>query len=195
MARNRSDWLMIALLAVVVLMSVEIVWLVRQNGELERSLAAATRAFVPLGGDDRLPRLSGVGLDGEPLTLAYGPGAPRTLLLWFSPACDVCEGNLEFWNELLARHGGPELRFFGLCGGTDDEARAFVAAHDLRVPVLPVTDGRLVDAYRGHVLPQTVLVSGDGVVLQAWPGALDAMTRREVEDAIATLAKTASTGP
>lgn len=194
MARNRSNWLTIALLVVVALMSVEIVWLARENRGLKTSLAVATRTFVPLSGNDRLPRLSGIGLDGEPVALAYGPDAPRTLLLWFSPRCDVCETNLEYWNELLARHGGPALRFVGLCAGSEDEARAFVAAHALRFPVLPVTDSRLVDAYRGHVQPQTVLVSGDGVVLQAWPGALDATTRREVEDAIANLAEATSKG-
>lgn len=184
MASSRNTIWTVVFAVIIVLMAAEIAVLINENRKLKTSLDELTAMFEPLAADQRLPALSGEDVNGMPFSLRYGNESPTTVVLWFSPSCDACEGNLDFWNSLCNRYASENLRFIALCAGTADEARAFANAHAMPYPVVAVTDSRLLDAYRGHVLPQTVVVSPDGMVLQAWPGTLEPDAQNEIIRAV-----------
>lgn len=190
MATSRTSWWTIAILLVMAVMAVEIALLINENRDLRARLAGLTDMFEPLAAGQRLPAISGTDIYDNPVGLRYGPGSPATVLLWFSPSCDACEGNLDFWNELYRTYASEQLRFVGMCAGMIDEAQAFAEVHAMMFPILSVTDERFLDAYRGHVLPQTVLVSPDGTVMRVWPGTLEEDTKSEIYDAVGSLSAT-----
>ncbi|MCB2230985.1 TlpA family protein disulfide reductase [bacterium] len=190
MATSRTSWWTIAFLLVMAAMAVEIALLINENRNLRAQLDGLTDMFQPLAADQRLPTISGEDIYGKPLSIRYGPDSPTTVLLWFSPSCDACEGNLAFWNDLYDQYASEQLRFVGMCAGMIDEAQTFAEAHAMSFPILSVTDNRLIDAYRGHVLPQTVLLSSDGTVIRVWPGMLEEDMISEVYDAVGSLSAT-----
>jgi hypothetical protein len=84
--------------------------------EPERRDVPEVRAF---GGDDA-PDIVGETQAGDAVKLAFGPGAPRTLLAFLSTGCSVCG---PLWDELRA--GGPVVagvRVVVVTKGSDRES-------------------------------------------------------------------------
>ncbi|MEW6052121.1 MAG: TlpA disulfide reductase family protein [Candidatus Zixiibacteriota bacterium] len=170
----------IILLAIIVLMAIEIVYLVLQNRQLRAVVAETTATFNTLQQSQHVPGLTGQDLQGNPLRVHYSADAPRTILVMFSPGCSACKDNTTFWQELFERSASSRFRYLGMCVGTEDDARAYATEHGLTFPILAVTDERLIGAYNGHVLPQTAIVSPEGTIVKSWPGTLDETAKSEV---------------
>jgi peroxiredoxin len=183
----RRSFFSLLLLVLVVVMGLEIFYLARRNRRLESSLYEATSLRV-LERGRALPGLTLADVTGAPVRVAYGEGAPATLLIWFSPSCHLCAENAAFWNDLYTRHrASPSVRFLALSDAALGETRAYAAEQGLRFPVCSVTDASLIDAYDGHVMPQTALLSPRGEVKRVWPGALDASRQAEIAAAFDSL--------
>jgi len=168
----RDRWTAI-LLVIIVLMGLEIVFLMYQNQKLKAIMEDPKQVFKTLSMDDTVPSIAAYDLNGNDVSLRYGADAPRSVLFWFAPTCPSCEDNIEFWKQVYADWKSDSVRFLGMCAGQPDEASAFAADHEIDFPVMCVTDPYIMEAYKGNVLPQTVLISSTGTILGVWPGALD----------------------
>jgi peroxiredoxin len=183
----RGNALTVILMILVVIMGAEIVYLITQNRYLQSLLAEAPQLQVLQKGQ-AVPPVTATDLDGDDASLRYGAGAPSTVLIWFSPSCHLCAENTLFWNDLYDRYkASPQLRFLAMSDSDAEETRNYVADHALQVPVLSVTDDRLIDAYNGHVMPQTALISPRGDVKRIWPGALEEFRQDEITAALDSL--------
>lgn len=161
-------------------MAVEILYLVKENHRLQGIVAESSVLYNTLQSKQRVPGVSGEDVSGQQVKLVYSAVSPHTLLMLFSPDCGACQENAAFWQNLTSRPAGDSLRYFGMCVGEPSECARYTAEHGLSFPVIAVTDERLVAAYNGHVLPQTAVVSPEGVIMRSWPGALGEEQQLEV---------------
>lgn len=175
----RERWTAV-LLAIIVLMGFEIVYLMYQNHRLKAIIDDPKQYFKTLTMNDAVPSITAFDIEGNDVSLRYAPDAPASVLFWFAPTCPSCEDNIEFWKDVYASSRSERLRFLGMCAGRPDEVSAFVAEHGIDFPVMCVTDQYIMEAYKGNVLPQTVLISPEGAILGVWPGALDEAGREQV---------------
>jgi peroxiredoxin len=168
----RKNWLNLLLIALVVAMSVEILYLIDQNRQLRRLIAEPRHYYEVLKQDDAVPPFSAPDLNGNTANVQYGSSQPHRVLMWFSAACPACEENLQFWNNLYLDHDSDRIRLLGVCMDDSIEAEMLADEHGLEFPILILEDLSLVEAYKGSMLPQTVLVSPEGAVLGVWRGPL-----------------------
>lgn len=172
--------LTVILLVLIVIMGVEIVYLIHQNRRLQ-SMVAGMPALQVLQRGQTVPPLTATDLDGAAVEVRYGVREPSTILIWFSPSCHICAENAAFWNDVYDRyHSSKGVRFLAMSDTDADETGTYVDEHALKFPVVCVTDERLVDAYNGHVMPQTALISPEGGIERVWPGALEASRQDEI---------------
>lgn len=165
----RDRWTLI-LIAIIIVMGVEIVYLVSQNQKLKAVVEDPKKYFSVLSQDEVVPSFTAQDINGDDISVRYSSDAPYTLLFWFSVGCSVCEENFEFWNRLYGEFNGEKVRFLGMCPARPDEIREFVAEHSLEFPVMCAGDPFIMERYKGNVLPQTVVITPEGKILDAWPG-------------------------
>lgn len=186
---GRGNALNVVLMILVVVMGAEILYLVRQNRHLRSLLADAdTPQLQVLTKGQSVPPLQATDLNGNGVLLRYDAEAPATLLVWFSPSCHLCAENAVFWNDIYDHYRtSPRVRFVAMCDSDAEETRTYVADHALQIPVISVTDDRFIDAYNGHVMPQTALISPRGDIERVWPGALEELRQEEITAALDSL--------
>ncbi len=177
----------LVLTAIIVLMGIEILYLVLQNRRLAAIVRDPKQVFQTLHSGDVVPSIRTVDLDGDELSLRYGPEEPHTLIFWFSPTCSSCEDNLDFWNELYSQYLSEKVRFLGICACKPDEAREITEGYGIEFSVICATDPFIVETYKGNVLPQTVLVAPDGSIGEIWPGSLLEGQKNEILAALTGL--------
>jgi len=185
-SRYYGDWWTIILVLVIIAMGVEIGYLVYQNRQLKAYIDDPRKFFSTLKETDTVPAITAIDVNGRDASLNYSADAPHTLLLWFSPGCESCHDNVAFWNEIYRDYHSEKLRYLGLCAGNADEAKDFITEYGIEFPVVSAMDDRLVETYKGRVLPQTILISPGGSILGIWPGVLDLKRK---EDIVALLQK------
>ena len=184
----RRDFLPVLLLLVIVAMGVEIIYLIDQNHRLRAMIDDPTLFFnKTLQKNQTVPSIRAEGVNGEDVSLRYAPAEPYTLLMWFSPTCSSCQDNFGFWNEIYRRHDLNLLRLVGFCACNPDEGRDVVSGDSIEYPVLAVTERSLIDMYKGNLLPQTVLISPEGVIRGVWPGSLVERQKKEILSALMAL--------
>ena len=129
-----------------------------------------------------VPALSGLTLDGTPLSIPYGPGATAkpTLIYYFSPQCGWCKRNVASVNKLYDEVGATH-RFIGVTSVSAASVRPFLAEQGHRFDVLVNVDAASLRAYRLAGTPKTVLVSPDGRVSAVWHGAYLGKVQLEIE--------------
>ena len=182
---KRDRWTLI-LIVVIVAMGVEILYLLHQNQKLTAIIEDPKRYFATLTADDIVPSFTATDIRGQEVSLRYSPTAPHSVLFWFAPTCSSCEDNIEFWNHIYTDYNSENVRCLGLCVGKTGEAGEYVAQHEIQFPVVCTDEAFIVERYRGNVLPQTVIVSPEGRIVEVWPGALGQSNKEKV---IALLAK------
>ncbi|MBK7142316.1 MAG: TlpA family protein disulfide reductase [bacterium] len=190
-SREKLNWWLVA---IIVVMGVEILYLVAQNHRLQAMLDDPLQFMQTLQPDQSVPAIRGQDIAGSDVSLQYGPDQPYTLLTWFSASCSACKGNFGYWNELYGKYGSERMRMIGFCGGTLEEARATAQEQAISYPVMSVTDQFLVEAYKGNLLPQTVLINPTGQVTQVWPGELTLSMLEQIDAQLAGLVSHADKG-
>lgn len=169
---SKDRWTII-LIAIIVIMGIEIVYLMYQNQRLKAIIEDPKKYFKTLSPDDIVPSFTVIDINGNNISLKYSPEAPRTMLFWFAPGCSPCEGNMDFWNRIYREYpNSNDIRYLGFCAGTPGEAREYVSQYEIEFPVICASDPYIVETYKGNVLPQTVLISSEGAILEIWPGGL-----------------------
>jgi peroxiredoxin len=175
----------IILIVLVLVMGVEILLLVQENRKLRLALTAPRGPFKILNPQDKVNPLVGSDLNGKEVKVEY-PSSQKTVLFWFSASCPSCESNLEFWKEAYRKHSSTKQRFFAVTSGEKEETEEFVKKHQLEFPVLIVSDLSLLGKYRVEVIPQTMLIDKNGVVLKVWPGPLSDIYKQEIEEMLSS---------
>lgn len=190
----RQNRAVMILLVIVALMAAEIFYLSYQNSKLRAMIDDPSQLLRTLNADDAVPSVRTQDINGVDFALRFGPEEPATLLLWFSPGCAHCESNFEFWETIYQRHDDTRLRMVGFCAGNFDEARQLAMERDIKYPVLAVTDPYITETFKGNVLPQTVLISSEGIIRKVWPGEHDDRARLEIDSALNSLSVFGSQG-
>ncbi len=162
-SHNRVDRFLVALLALSLVVNVAVVWWA------VKGRSAAPPPDVTVG--ETLPSITGVSVDGKPMTVSYN-GQPRpTVLYVFSPTCTWCERNLENIRT-LSKSAGDKYQFVGVS--------LPAAVKERTTPFnFPVVFANGQTPFRGT--PQTLVVGADGKVLQSWKGAYAGSTKQQIE--------------
>ena len=186
-AKPKRDRLTYVLVVVIILMGVEILYLARQNRRLAGIIKDPKQYFQTLSEDDTVPSFTAQTIDGNDLSVRYSQDEPYRVFLWFGPSCDYCEANIEFWKRVHDEFESGEIRVLGMFAGSTGEAKEYVAAHDLGFPVVCADNRYIVDVYKGHVLPQTVLVDPTGTIRGAWAGIVDDAAKESIVSTLKSL--------
>lgn len=115
------------------------------------------------------PQLALPTTDGDTL-LVGGAAAACQVLLIYNTSCDFCRATIPFWNELATEAGG-----FDVVGVSLDSlhlTRTYAETHALRYPSVVLLDARERSLLRATIVPQTLLVAADGLVLLSRPGVM-----------------------
>lgn len=151
------------------------------KSDLETALDQIRRQ-TGLAEGEVLTGFAGLGLNGDSVSIEYGDGFDRRLLIYFSPSCPWCARQLPFWRELESKCGGCSL--LGVVNREEDpvQVRDYLSEHDLgELPVVFV-DASVRQQYRFSATPTSLAVSGDGVVEHFWRGLWTAdLVREEIE--------------
>ncbi len=182
------NWASTALVVVVTLGVSTVIWnLVQQNRDLREALVSnqsqSGPAAVPTG--SQLPSVEVANVDGIRESLSTLLDGKATLLFFFTTTCKYCEATIQRWTSLAEDAGLPAM---GVALDAKVATDNYATAHELQYPVWTVAN---IDGRRSlgvATVPQTVLVSSDGVVLAAWVGALSTTAATEIATEAKSLA-------
>lgn len=158
--------------------------LVRQNAKLRYNLERITRQYyrqVELPLDSFVPPLDGVDSNGTRSVVSYGVDPRKTLLLVFSPTCEVCDENWPSWNRIVASIEELSVRVVGV-NISETLPDEYVGGFGLSgMQVLTQLDDEDKRAYRLSLTPQTILVNAYGRVEGVWSGRLGSDREQEIK--------------
>lgn len=123
------------------------------------------------------PALTGVGLDGQPRTVAFAKGLP-TVLYFFSSTCNWCERNWANVQSMIKASTG-RFRFVGV--STEQDLREFARTHEVEFEIVAGISNEAVQAFGFGPTPHTVVVSSQGRLSAEWTGAFQDKRQREIE--------------
>jgi peroxiredoxin len=155
--------------------------LLRQNQELRRLATAHLSSLQPRVGAV-VSSLSGLDVDGNKISVAFGQDPRKTVLFIFSLSCGVCQENWPAWQRVMK---GLDRRAFRLvCVDLSSQVtQDYVTQHDLNgVPVVAQLDPGDLIRYSLRLTPQTIVVARNGVIRRVWTGLLEGSRLRQVED-------------
>lgn len=187
-AHRSSRLFTIFLVIACVALSVEVMLLVRKNRNLEESLsrAPATTQIATVEPGDVFEPLVLMDESGEEMTVEFGDGQAKSLMLVFTMACSACETTFPVWSEIVPVEDTPRLRVIAIRldgEGALDEASVDLLPFPVHSADVPDTSSlRKISA-----VPATILLDAYGVVEKVWSGALsreDADALRETIDAL-----------
>ncbi|NIO29256.1 MAG: redoxin domain-containing protein [Candidatus Latescibacteria bacterium] len=168
-------------------MGFEIIYLMVQNHRLKGIIQDPKKYFKTLTTDQNVPSFAAQDINGNDVSLRYSPTESHTMIFWFAPTCPSCEDNIAFWKLIYTEYSSENLKFLGMYVGNPGEAREFVSENSVEFPVVCATNRYIVDSYKGHVLPQTMLITPEGTIHGVWPGILDEKKQNEIIAALETL--------
>jgi hypothetical protein len=164
-----------SVLVVSVALNVLLARKVRQfNGE--QSAARAER-LVKVG--TPVPPITAKKLGGGNETISYSESHHATVLYVFTPQCVWCQRNLDNLKTLIKEKRG-EYRFIAI-SLAEDGVQKYVAEIGLDIPVYTGISAEARKAYKMGSTPETITVSSEGKVMQAWAGAYVGEPKLEVE--------------
>lgn len=112
------------------------------------------------------PAIDGIGLDGEPLSLAALGGKPALVHFW-ATWCGVCRAE-EGTIAGLARD--TPMITVATSSGDARAVKAFLDERGVRLPVLVDPDGAIAARWGVHAFPTSVVVDGKGEISGAVVG-------------------------
>lgn len=167
-----------ALTAGIALLLLSNIVLLRAN----RKMAAAyndlsSQMLLPAG--YHVPTLKGKFLDGRDAALTYGVDRRYTILLVYSPACQICEDNWDNWDEIInKKNSSARITAVDLSNITRPD---YVSAHKMeKMPIIQHVDAASMLDYRLRKTPETIVIDPVGTVVGSWIGELDKKAVREI---------------
>ncbi len=126
-----------------------------------------------------VPPITATRTDGKIETIAYSSSDRPTVLYIFTPTCSWCERNMDNIKALIHLKDA-EYRFIGL-SLSGEGLSSYVRAHGLALPTYSELPQDLLQVYKLHGTPQTIVVSPEGRVIQNWMGAYVGNQKSQVE--------------
>lgn len=168
------------LIAIIVLMTAAIMYLLYENQRLTEIINDPKKYFRTVEAEKKVPSIRTQDIYGNNVSLRYSASEPHTFLFWFSPNCSSCEENLAYWNNLYLENNSKNIRFLGMCACNPVEARQLVEEYDLKFSVTCANDPFITETYHGKILPQTVFITPIGLIKKVWPGSLTDWQKEEI---------------
>lgn len=173
-----GEWLVAASITIAAI-SLYLWWNARESYKTQ--LQAIERVLAPASG--RLLRVVGYH-EGHFQELKWTENR-RTLVIYLSPTCRHCESNMGLWTQLVrhAREKGAGVFLVCLEDSLEDAyiQRLGVGRSELFLGI----DGTAEATLRLDVVPQTLVLSPEGAVIEAKVGVLDAGDVRRLGERIA----------
>lgn len=175
-----------ALLALAIVVVGGVMWaLIEQNLTLKASLRTS-QGRPPESGlvsGLKLPDLPLVSLTGEASSLTEVLGGKTAVVGFMTTTCPSCQANLPQWDSLrahLAEHG---TRFLALSFDDEQASRTYRAEHRIEWPMwgIPRSAAALLPK---TLVPTTLVVDREGVVLRSKTGVLSDLDREELLSAV-----------
>jgi hypothetical protein len=137
----------------------------------------SSQMLLPAG--YHVPTLKGKFLDGRDAALTYGVDRRYTILLVYSPACQICEDNWDNWDEIINRGDASiQIAAIDLSNMTRPD---YISAHNMgRMPIIQHLDPASMLDYRLRRTPETIVIDPSGAVVGSWIGALDKKVVSEI---------------
>lgn len=147
-----------------------VILLVNLPDPRETANAAAARGSAV---DEILPDFTVTCLDGSAFTLSDYRGKTVVINLW-ATWCGPCVKELGGFDRLLREHSDQVAVLALHSELVTEDVAAFLSRFDYEMPFAVDPDGKLIAALGGStVLPQTLIVDPDGVVIYNKVGSLD----------------------
>jgi peroxiredoxin len=127
----------------------------------------------------KLPKLAVEEVGGAKAAIDWAGDTRPTLLYVFSPACVWCKRNFENF-DALTRQRQADYRIIML-STTSDGLKEYVAEHKLAWPVY----ANAAKDEIANITPTTFVISPDGIVKEAWPGAYIGKMKDDIEAKLA----------
>lgn len=132
------------------------------------------------------PEVSGVDLDGNPLSTADFPGEIIVLNVWAS-WCAPCRAEAPALEEVATEYVDQGVQLIGLnTRDSQASAQGFIKNYGVSFPSIVDTDGRLQllfnDTLPPQAIPSTIVIDHNGMVAARALGAVDASTLRGIVD-------------
>jgi hypothetical protein len=171
---RRVIWAMTLILAVSLTVNLLLAYKIRNGSQ---SSASVKLAPLPMG--TAVSPLKAHSLDGREATISYKDGEQPLVIYVFTPQCPWCLRNLANLKTVVARNH-DSYRFIAL-SLTDKDLEQYIADKQIDIPVFvnPAEESR--QQYRLGSIPQTIVVSSNGKVLQNWVGAYTGAGQVEIE--------------
>lgn len=126
-----------------------------------------------------LPALQAKTVEGASVRFEYGPSELPTIIYVLSPNCDWCEKNKPNL-EVLAESIANRYRFVAV-STISNGLKEYLESARLRFQVYTDIPDTIFSAYQMGVTPLTIIVSPEGIVLEAWQGAYVEPLKSHVE--------------
>jgi peroxiredoxin len=143
----------------------------RENRTLRERNERLTSLLTEPQRGSYVPAMEASLIDGTPVVL--GEIGHRQLLFFFNTSCPHCSASLSSWNRIADRlQSDSTLTVLGVGMSSVEHLEAYVSQNDLAFRVVAKPDPRLVDLYRVHGVPLTLLLTEEARVEYARFGAL-----------------------
>lgn len=165
----RAEWYLRWVLALALAgATLLVVQLARSVDGLRERLAEQERATWALQPAMYLPTFPAAIASGERIVVGRADDGAPTVLAMLSVTCEYSARSIEQWNRLSA----DGVRVIGIAVDDDAPLADFAAAHGVGFPLVTFPERKLHWMYRTAVVPQTVVIDAEGLILHARPGEL-----------------------
>lgn len=172
-------------IAVFIALAVAVVLLTLQNRRLKNAIETIAEIrqpeILPVGSE--VPPLRLKSLAGDDRSLEFSDGDP-TLLFFFRTDCPACQKTRPAWNRLAAKLQ-DRAEVLAVSSEPMETLRAYEGERSPSYPLFTVERSTLAD-YAITVVPQTLLVGREGLVLGVWPGELTPRDAAAIERIVGT---------
>lgn len=150
--------------------------LARQNRAHRAAYAELYRRTSRLVPGVYVPTFAATALDGRSLTVGEAANGRRQVVFVFNTTCRFCYASLPAWKTIAARldsagHAGSTV--IGISLDSADVTGRYIAANDLRFPVVRFPAPKLAPLYRALSVPQSYVLDESGRVVYAHTGLLN----------------------
>lgn len=167
---KKVNWYMVVLHIFLVVLAVQVLYLAKQNRDLQARVAPRQMATLEVG--EQVAPVTVQEVDGAQQTLSFKGSEKETLLFVFNTTCPACRQNQTNWKALY-ENVHDRYNVLGVSLHPEDQTRAYIQEHQLpfRV-VMPEDVQSFAGAYKIQAIPQTIHLDRQGKVVEVDVGAL-----------------------
>lgn len=133
---------------------------------------------------NRMPAIRGKDLNGTTYQLNWEKGGPKTLVLVFSPQCGFCHDNMGNWSAILKSIDRSRFRVVAISSASEGVSQYILDYGMQNVMVLVDLDPLVAGSYQTIITPQTIVLSDDGRIENAWVGKIVGSQRDSIESVL-----------